>query len=483
MTRASIRRIIPIATVVIMGSVVVGCAAGPRYRPPQVTAPSAYKEEPAGHELQPAAPRDHLPRRAWWELFGDPRLNELELQLIRGNPTLAQAEARFRQARAVVRQDRAGYYPTVGDAGSMIRTRPGSNGVGVAARSPLSELSESASLSWEPDFWGRVRQNVAAGTASAQAAAADLENTRLSLAVQLAANYFQVRSLDAELTLFAQTIEAYNRAATLTRNKYEAGVVSRADVEQAETQLASAQAQAIDVQLQRAVLEHAIAVLVGESPAAVSLAAWALDFEPPNVPADVPSRLLERRPDIAAAERGVAAANAQVGVASTAFFPSVALGATGGFQGGRLQQWLTWPMRFWSVGPTLALTIFDGGARRAAKAAATANYDETVAAYRQAVLSAFQDVEDDLAAQRLLAQEAERQRAAVAAAQRSLEISLNQYRAGLVDYLQVATQQAALLTNQRAELAVTARRFSAAVGLIGALGGGWDGDLQKVSER
>jgi NodT family efflux transporter outer membrane factor (OMF) lipoprotein len=257
----------------------------------------------------------------------------------------------------------------------------------------------------------------------------------------------------------------------LTRNQYDAGIVSRVDVDQAETQLASAQAQAIDVHLQRAQLEHAIAVLIGEPPASLALTSSPLAGEPPAVPPEVPSRVLERRPDVAAAERRVAAANAQIGIASAAFFPVVALTGDGGFQSTRLQQWLSWPMRIWSVGPTLAFTLLDGGARRAAKAQAVAGYDEMVAAYREAVLTAFQDVEDNLAAERLLADEGERQQVAVTAAQRSLEISLNQYRAGLVSYLQVATQQTALLTNQRAAVALTGRRFVAAVQLVRALGG------------
>ena len=331
-------------------------------------------------------------------------------------------------------------------------------------------------VSWEADLWGRLRQIASASGAAAQAAAGDLENARLSLSAELAVD-FNLRSLDAELALFDQTIDAYQRAATLTHNQYDAGIVSRADVEQAETLLAAAQAQAIDLRLQRQQLEHAIAVLIGEPPAQLSLTPAPLDGAPPLVPADVPSRLLERRPDIAAAERRVAAANAQIGVASAAFFPSITLSASVGSRAARIADWLSWPTRVWSLGPALAATIFDAGQRRAVKAAALAGYDETVAAYRQTVLAAFQDVEDNLAAERLLATEADRQEAAVAAAQRALEISLNQYRAGLVSYLQVATTQTALLTNQRSVVALTARRFVAAVQLVRALGGGWTGGL------
>jgi NodT family efflux transporter outer membrane factor (OMF) lipoprotein len=446
-----------------------------------VSIPPAYKEQVADPTpLQPADPRDQVSRDGWWQTFADQQLNEFEAQLMRDNPTLADAEARVRQARALVRQDRAAYFPVISSSASATRSgasagaRTTTNGAATAA---LTEYSFGNDASWEPDLWGRVRQSVAAGTASAQAAVGDLASSRLSLGAELADDYFEMRAADAELVLFDETIDAYQRSATLTRNQYDAGIVSRADVEQADTQLAAAQAQAADVRLQRAQLEHAIAVLVGEPPAALSLTAAPLEGDPPVVPADLPSRTLERRPDIAAAERRIAAANAQIGVASTAFFPSVALGATGGFQATQLAQWLSWPMRFWSVGPSLAFTLFDAGARRAVKAQAVANYDQTIATYRQTVLTAFQEVEDNLAAERLLTDEAERQRAAVTAAQRSLDISLNQYRAGLVSYLQVATQQTELLTNQRAAVSVMERRYVAAVQLVRALGGGWNGDL------
>jgi NodT family efflux transporter outer membrane factor (OMF) lipoprotein len=478
MARSRIRLTIERVFAVASASLLTACAVGPHDVQPQIPMPAAYKEQavPDGSLLQPAQPRDHLSREGWWELFGHAQLNELEARLMRSSPTLAEAEARVRQARALVRQDRAAYFPTITDTTSTTRTRPGTSARAGAPSSTFTEYAVGTDASWEPDLWGRIRKTVASGRASAQAAVGDLESTRLSLSAELAANYFQLRSFDAELALFDQTIDAYQRAATLTRNQYDAGIVSRADVEQANTQLASAQAQAIDVRLQRAQLEHAIAVLIGEPPASLSLAPMPVDGGPPFVPTDLPSRVLERRPDVAAAERRVAAANAQIGIASAAFFPAVTLGGSGGFQATQLQQWLSWPMRAWSVGQALALTLFDAGARRAAKAQAVANYDVTVAAYRQTVLGAFQDVEDNLAAERLLAAEAEQQRAAVAAAQRSLDISLNQYRAGLVSYVEVATQQTALLTNQRTAVSVTARRFAAAVQLVRALGGGWNAD-------
>ena len=466
------------AASVLAASLLGACAVGPRYIKPDVAVPAEYKEHglASADLLQAAAPRDHASRQGWWHVFGDTQLDELEARLLRNNPTITEAEARLRQARGLVRQDRAAYFPVITGSASATRTHPGaSSPSGVTGT--LTDYSLGVGASWEADLWGRVRGTVAAGTASVQAAAGDLESARLTLSAELAADYFQLRSFDAELALFDQTIDAYQRAATLTRNQYNAGIVSRADVEQAETQLASAQAQAIDVRLQRVQLEHAIAVLIGEPPVALSLAAVPLDGEPPVVPPEVPSRLLERRPDVAAAERRVAAANAQIGVASAAFFPALTLIGNGGFQATRLQQWLSLPMRAWSVGPALALTLFDAGARRAVKAQAVASYDEMVATYRQTVLSAFQDVEDNFAAERLLAAEAERQQAAVAAAQRSVDISLNQYRAGIGSYLQVATQQTALLTNQRAAVSLTGRRFVTAVQLVRALGGGWNGHL------
>lgn len=461
--------------VLIAIAVEAGCAVGPRYTPPQVTVPPAYKEQDSAvtSQLQPAQPLDQVSREAWWRVFGDTTLTGLEGRLIATNPALAEAEARFRQARALVGQERSQYFPVVTAATSATRTHAASESRTDGSGGTAAAYALRADVSWEADLWGRIRQTVASGTASAQAAAGDVESARLSLGAELAADYFELRSADAELALFDETIDAYQRAATLTRNQYNAGIVSRADVDQADTQLASAQAQAVDVRLQRAQLDHAIAVLVGEPPADLSLAAAPLSGEPPVVPADVPSRLLQRRPDIGAAERRVAAANAQIGVASAAFFPTLTLTGDAGFQAAHFEQWLSLPMRFWSVGPALALTLFDAGARRSVKAQAVASYDATVAIYRETVLAAIQDVEDNLAAEKLLKDEAERQRTATAAAQRSLDISMNQYRAGIVSYLQVETQQTALLTSQRAALAVNERQFVAAVQLVRALGGGW----------
>ena len=459
---------------VLTGSLLTACVMPPHYAVPSVPVPPAYKESlPAATDLQPAQPRDQASRQGWWDVFGDAQLDTLESEIGTHNPTIDEAEARVREARALLRQDRSQYFPVVTGTSSITKSAGGSD-FRAATGGTFTDYSLGIGASWEPDFWARIRSTVAAGSASAQAAVGDLENARLSVSADLAVDYFQLRSFDAEMALFEETIDAYQRAATLTQNQYDAGIVSRADVEQANTQLASAQAQVIDVRLQRAQLEHAIAVLIGEPPAMFSLAPTPLTGDPPIVPEEVPSRILERRPDIAAAERRVAAANAQVGVASAAFFPAVTLAATGGFQGTHLVDWLSWPARAWSVGPALALTLFDRGARKAVKAQAVATYDETAGVYRQTVLSAFQDVEDNLSAEHLLADEADREQAAVTAAQRSLDISLNQYRAGIVSYLQVATQQTALLTSQRAAVSLTGRRFVAAVQLVRALGGGWD---------
>jgi NodT family efflux transporter outer membrane factor (OMF) lipoprotein len=467
----------PRIAILLISAVVSGCAVGPKYVRPQFPIPDSYKEAPAGTEvLQPALPNDAAPRREWWQAFGNDPLSNLEEQLVAGNPSLAEADARFRQAKAVVRQDRAAYAPTIGTSLSADRLH-GSSGALNGIEAGTGQYSLTGDVSWEPDFWGRVRQTVAAAVASAQAARGDLENARLSLTATLALDYFQLRSFDADLVLLNETIEAYERSLTLTQNQYNAGLVARTDVAQAETQLASARAQAVDLTLQRAQMEHAIAVLIGVAPSALSLQPAPLDGEPPPVPLEVPSRLLERRADVAAAERRVAAANAQIGVAASAFFPIVSLTGSVGLQASAIAQWLAWPSRFWSVGPTLALTLFDGGARQAARANAQAAYDAEAATYRQVILTVFQDVEDNLAAQRLLADESQQQQAAATAARTALDVSLNQYRAGLVSYLAVVTSQSTSLTAERTLVALTARRYEAAVQLIKALGGGWDGRL------
>ena len=464
-------------SILLTSALLSGCSVGPRYVRPQFPTPDSYKEAPAGTEvLQPALPNDAAPRRDWWQAFGNGPLSNLEQQLIAGNPSLAEADARFRQAKAVVRQARAAYAPTIGTSLSADRIH-GSSGALNGVEAGAAQYALTSDVSWEPDFWGRVRQTVAGGVASAQAARGDLENARLSLTATLAIDYFQLRSFDADLVLLDETIEAYERSLTLTQNQYNAGLVARTDVAQAETQLASARAQAVDVRLQRAQMEHAIAALIGVAPSALSVQSAPLEGEPPPVPLELPSRLLERRADVAAAERRVAAANAQIGIATSAFFPIVTLTGSAGFQASALEQWLMWPSRFWTLGPSLALTLLDGGARHAARANAQAAYDAEAATYREAVLTGFQDVEDNLAAQRLLADESKQQQIAATAARTALDVSLNQYRAGLVSYLAVVTSQSTSLTAERTLVVLTARRYEAAVQLIKALGGGWDGRL------
>ena len=386
---------------------------------------------------------------------------------------------------ALADQARAGLFPTVTAGVSETRSRPSGTTGPVTGISATKRTIFSAPLnfSWEADLWGRIRRSVEAGESSAQASAADLENARLSLQAQLAQDYFQLRALDSQKRLLESTLEAYAKSLELTTNRYKAGVVARIDVAQAETQMKSTQAQVLDLGVQRSQLEHAIAVLLGTPPSGFSLTPAELFAKPPPVPVGLPAELLERRPDIAAAERRVAAANAQIGVAAAAWFPTATLSAAYGFQSATAAQWFTLPSRFWSIGPALAETIFDGGRRRAVGDQAIAAYDASVANYRQTVLTGFQEVEDNLAALRILEEEGRVQAEAAAAAQRSLDYSLNQYKAGIVSYLQVVTAQATALSNQRSVADILARRMTASVQLVKALGGGWDAAVLPDSEE
>lgn len=451
------------------------CAIGPDYHRPDAPLPQAYKEDQG---WQHAQPQDAAPRGAWWTVFGDATLDALEQQAATASLTLAQAEAQYRQAQAQLQIARAGLVPTLGADSSASRSHGAANAQTGAAGRTVNQFSAGLNASWELDLWGRVRRTVEAQRANAEASAADLESARLSLQAQLAQTYFQLRVTDEQRRLYDDTVAANQRALQLTQNQYAVGVAAKADVVQAQTQLATAQAQALDVQSQRAQLEHALAVLVGKTPAEFSLAPQPLpdNAVPPAAPADMPSTLLQRRPDIAAAERRVAAANAQIGVAETAYFPTLTLSASGGFQNSSTADWFTLPNRVWSLGPQLALTLFDGGARRAQTAQAQAAYDGTVAAYRQTVLTAFQEVEDNLAQLRVLEQESQVQTQAVALAQESLRLATNQYKAGTVSYLNVVSAQNAALAAQRSALSVLNTRLAASVGLIKALGGTWDAD-------
>ena len=454
------------------------CTADPKYLRPDVATPAAYKE---ASDWKIAQPRDTVKRGKWWEIFRDAQLNALAEQVDISNQNVRIAEARFRQARALVQSARAGLFPSVKGRGSV--TRSGSASGAARSGGPTTAYDASIDAGWEVDLWGRVRNTVELNVAGAQASAADLEAVRLSAQAELALNYFQLRVLDGQRQLLGNSVAAYQKSLDLTRNRYAAGVAGKVDVVQAETQLKSTQAQAIDIGAQRAQLEHAIAILIGRPPAEFALAPVPLNLEVPTVPLGLPSELLERRPDIAAAERRVAAANAQVGVAKSAFFPALTLSASAGFQNSSLAQWLTVPSRFWAVGPAIAQSIFDAGLRRALTAQAIAVYDANVAAYRQTVLGGFQEVEDNLAALHTLGQEAGVQADAVEAARQSVELTLNQYKAGTVSYLNVVAVQTAQLTNERTAASILGRRLTAAVTLVKALGGGWSAADLPTSEQ
>ena len=449
------------------GTLLLGaCSVGPDYVRPTVMVPPVFKEM-SGWKV--AQPQDHRSRGKWWELYGDPYLNGLAEQVDVSNQALAVAEAQFRQARALVHAARAAYFPTVTAGASFTRSQKSSQTSG-----PTSDFLLPLNASWEPDLWGRVRRNVEAGRAGAQASAADLEAARLSLQAELVQDYFQLRTLDAQKKLLDMSTAAFRKSLELTRNRYESGVASRADILQAETLLKGTEAQAIDTGVQRAQLEHAIAALIGKPASVFSIPFIPLDTRPPEIPVGLPSELLERRPDLAAAERRIAAANAQIGAAEAAYYPAVTLTASAGFESSDLSHWLTWPNRFWSFGPSITETLYDGGLRGAQTDQARAVYDASVATYRQTVLTGFREVEDNLAALRILEQEAGVQGEAVKAAQQSVTFTTNQYRAGTVSYLDVIVTQTVALNNERTAIDILGRRMTASVLLIKSVGGGWD---------
>ena len=457
-----------------------GCAVGPDYHRPEVATPAAYKE--AG-DWKPAEPKDGTFRGNWWEIYGDAELNALVAQVAISNQNVLAAAAQYQQALALLGVAQSAYYPTLSGSLSGSRGQAAISTTGTVAAVPANSVLNTARLgysaSWEADLWGRIGRNVESGEAAAQASNGDLQSALLSAQATLVQTYFQLRANDAQQRLLNQTIIAYQRSLQITRNRYEAGVAGRVDVAQAETQLKSTQAQAIDLGVQRAQFEHAIAVLVGQAPANFQLTPTAGIPALPAVPAALPSALLERRPDIAAAERRMAAANAQIGVAQAAFFPALSFSSTGGYQNSSLSHLATLPHRFWSIGPSLALTLFDAGARSAQKESAMAAYDKSVAAYRQAVLAAFQEVEDNLAALRLLADEAVVQQAATQSAAEVLALTENQYQAGTVSYLNVVTAQATALGAQRSNLDIANRRLLANAILLKALGGDWQTPAQQ----
>jgi NodT family efflux transporter outer membrane factor (OMF) lipoprotein len=453
-------------------ALLAGCAVGPDYVRPQIDTPSAYKEI---GPWKTATPQQIDANHSWWEIYDDGTLNALILEADRANQNIHQAEAQYRQARATADAARAGFWPTLGVGAGVGRARTNTNGVNIG-----NNYSSAVDASWEPDIWGSVRRSVESGEAGSQASAADLAAARLSIQTTLAQDYLQLRVTDQLKELYARTIAAYVRSLQLTQSQYAAGVALRSDVAQAETQLKTAEAQAIDLDAQRGQLEHAIAILLGKAPASFSLTPVAsastlsLASHLPAVPPGLPSDLLERRPDIAAAERRAALANANIGVAKAAYFPSLMLSASGGFNASSLAQWFDTPSRVWSLGAALAATIFDGGLRRAHTAQAIAAYDSAVAQYKQTVLSGFQDVEDNLTTLHVLDQEGAVQDQAVAAAQLSERLALSQYRAGTTTYLSVVSAQAIALSNERAAVQIRGRQLIASVGLIKAIGGGWD---------
>jgi NodT family efflux transporter outer membrane factor (OMF) lipoprotein len=448
------------------------CAVGPNYARPAIATPANYKEMGGA---TPSQSFDDVIGKNWWKIFGDPELNELEQQVDISNQNIAQAEARFRRARALVQQTRAVYFPTVTIGVGVTRTAPSATARPGTARDSqtFTDHSLPVDVSWELDVWGRIRRSVESSEALAQASAADLDAAKLSARVELAQDYFELRSLDGQKQLLDNTVVAFEKSLQLTNNRYRNGIASRGDVLQAETQLKTTQAQAIDIGVQRAQLEHAIALLIGKAPADLTVSVAALTTTPPVIPIGVPAELLKRRPDVAATERTLAAANAQIGVAEAAYYPSVSLDSQGGFESASLSKWFSALGRFWSAGFSLSETLFDGGARKAQVEQAKAVYDADMAAYRQSVLTGFQEVEDNLAAQRILATEAQAQDEAVRAAQQSLAVTTNQYQAGIVSYLNVVVAQSTALTNERTAVDILGRRLNASVLLVKALGGGW----------
>ncbi|MCA1323874.1 efflux transporter outer membrane subunit [Herbaspirillum sp. alder98] len=478
-------------TTLLLAASLAGCAVGPDYATPAMELPQAYKE--AG-PWKLATPGQIDPDQPWWQAYGDTQLNALIERANGANQSIAQAEAQYRQASAAAQLARASLWPTVGASLGTSRAQTNTNGVHRLSDS----YSAGLNASWEADIWGRIRRSAEAGDASAEASAASLAAARLSIQATLAQNYLQLRVTDLQRDLYRRTVEAYTRSLQLSSHQYAAGTALRSDVAQAETQLRSAQAQLIDLDATRNQLEHAIAILTGQAPALFSLAplppapgqseqqamdanAARLQASLPQIPSGLPSQLLERRPDIAVAERQAAAANANIGVARAAYFPTLTLSASGGYGSVAFGQLFDTPSRVWSLGAALAETLFDGGARTARNAQATAAFDAAVAQYKQTVLGGMQEVEDNLSTLRVLDQESAVQAQAVQAAQLAQRLAMSQYQAGTVTYLSVVTTQATALTNQRTAVTLLGRQLLASVALIKATGGGWHAPASTAS--
>jgi NodT family efflux transporter outer membrane factor (OMF) lipoprotein len=472
----------PVATLLLGG-----CMVGPKYVKPSVpmtpgfkeaspdAGPDAYKESTKWQVAQPA---DATQRGDWWTIFGDTELNVLEPQVAENNQNLKAADARFREARALIRFNHASLFPTVGVAPFAGGARESSNqpyfNVNTQNGNGVGVIQLPVDLNYEIDVWGRVRRTVSAAREEAQASAGDRQTVMLSLQAELAVDYFEARSADAQEKLLNDTVTAYEEAYRITSNRFEGGVAPKSDVDQAETQLEAAKVQAHDITLQRALFEHAIAILLGKPPASFSLPDAPLDARPPAIPPGLPSDLLERRPDIAAAERRVAEANDRIGIARAAYYPTISLSGTVGFEGSSFANLFNPASFLWAIGPTLSETVFDAGRRAAVSEQANASYDETVANYRQTTLTAFQQVEDNLVALRVLDLEATHQRQATKAAQSAEQIFDNRYVGGLDTYLQVVTAQTTALTNERNDIDIMRRQMDASVLLVKALGGGWN---------
>jgi NodT family efflux transporter outer membrane factor (OMF) lipoprotein len=460
-----------------------GCMVGPKYSRPSAPIAPAFKESSEwkeGDGWKVAQPNDTALRGKWWELYGDTKLNELEEQVDPSNQTLKEAEANFRQARAAIRFNRAAEAPTIGVAPSISTVRASANQpyfVPSLANNGSGDFTLPVDLSYEVDLWGRIRRTVTAAKEQAQASAADLDTVRLSLHSEVAIDYFEVRNADAQKQLLDDTVKAYSDALQLTKYRFEGGAAPKADVAQAQTQLDQTRVQASDIMVQRAQFEHALAILIGKPPAEFHLPPLPINIQAPVLPeppVTLPAQLLERRPDIAEAERRMAAANEQIGIAKAAYYPTLNIAAVVGLEGTSVLNWFNWPSRFWAVGPTLSETLFDAGRRRATTESALAAYDGNVATYRQTVLNAYQQVEDNLVALHILNTESTQQHSATASAEESLQLSQNRYAGGVDTYLQVVIWQTTALTNERNDIDIMRRRLEANVLLIKALGGGWD---------
>lgn len=442
------------------------CAVGPDYQRPEQSTGLEFKAQKVDGWVQ-ATPGDDLSKGNWWERFNEPVLNRLMERLNSNNQNIAQAMARYEAARASTARSRAGFFPTLGSNTSYERS-------GSSGQEAASQYGLSGSLSWEADLWGKIRRQVEGQRAAESASAADLANTRLSMQAELAQNYFSLRMLDEQKRLLDRTVQAYERSLRLNQNRYQQGVSARADVVAATAQLQSARAQAIDIEADRIQMENAIAVLTGEPPSAVRIEPLAFEVKMPVIPVNVPAALLQRRPDVASAERRVIQANADIGVAQAAWFPDLNLSLAGGLRAGTFSDWISSPLNFWSLGPSLALTLLDGGARSASVNVAKASYQAEVAAYRQTVLTALQEVENAISTLGVLNREIKVQLQALQASRESLQITRNQFEAGLIDYLSVLQVETSANAAERTALQLENQRLNTTVQLIKALGGGWD---------